>query len=222
MAVGSSPTDPAICFSQSPQRSAHVRVVQRPSTPVFPTGNTGSIPVTDAQMSRRCRTAVSTPVSLTGNTGSIPVTDTSRAAGAWLSSSLQFADLIRVSIPSAVPRPSFSAVRAGHRDSSFLSARRFDSVDCDHGVAPQPQCLFGGELARREVSGGNTHDRCGHVFRAPCRGSPTRTTTGSTPVRSTPWACRRRYGTLLVREHPSRLPHSGARDIFLCSTRCLG
>lgn len=50
-----------------------VRVVQRSSTPVFPTGDAGSIPVTDS--SCPCRTVVSTPVSQPGYAGSIPVMD---------------------------------------------------------------------------------------------------------------------------------------------------
>jgi hypothetical protein len=47
---------------------------------------------------------------------------------------------IRRSTPSLTSRPPLAA-RAGHRRSSFLRARRFDSVSCDREVAPHSQCL---------------------------------------------------------------------------------
>lgn len=102
LVVGSSPTD----------LSTHVRVVQGPSTPVFPTGNMGSIPITDASRSCRCRIAASTPVSRTGDTGSIPVTDTQT----WAEESriqsdnslyllrVSFRDLARLRSPCWAPR----------------------------------------------------------------------------------------------------------------------
>lgn len=204
----------------------HVRVVQRPSTPVFPTGNTGSIPVTDALCSCPCPIVVNTPFSQTGNTGSIPVMDTKSFTSVSYSGQYSRLSNGQHGFDSrhryftgrrclVIEFAQFAAPTRASIPSRRLLARRLRSP-CWAPRQLIPVCATvrfrrlrpWGRLPNRTMPASSPRavgdpDHCGPSFsRAPCRRSPTRKTTGSTPVRSTPWACRRRYGTLLVRETP--------------------